>query len=129
MRINPFATPTGWYVSPAQRENVLGTLARASDANAAERRALEAMARAPTALWIDTRDKVLGSDSLRTLEGALANASGEARKKGRGAVPELCIFVLYVRRPARVPNARPAHTPTLASHSRPTDRPGTYSDA
>ena len=60
---------------------MLGTLARASDASAAERRALEAMARAPTAVWIDTKDKLRGADSLDTLEGTLANASGEARKR------------------------------------------------
>ena len=80
-RTNPFMTQGGWYVHPQNRQNILDTLTRAKDASSTERKALEAMARAPSAFWIDTNDKVRGKNRPTTLEGVLENASATAAAK------------------------------------------------
>jgi cellulose 1,4-beta-cellobiosidase len=79
-------------VNPAMREAALRTLAHAE--TPAERAGLAAMARSPSAFWIDTSSRIRGAHTLDTLEGVLANASATARLRG-AAVPQLCVFILY----------------------------------
>lgn len=91
--VNPFLQPGGWYASPTLRANVLGTLARASDASPSERAALNVMARSPSAFWLDTTAKLRGKNDPNTLEGVLYNASAMAA--ATGTRPALCVFVCY----------------------------------
>jgi cellulose 1,4-beta-cellobiosidase len=92
---NPFASTGGWYVNPLTRANMQRTLSRAHDASAAEQSALLGMADSPTAIWIDTAEKVRGAQTPGTLEWVLASVSDEAARQEPDTVPQLCVFVLY----------------------------------
>lgn len=54
---NPFASVGGWLVNPMMREAALRTLG-STHVTAVERYGLAAMARSPSAFWIDTASKV-----------------------------------------------------------------------
>jgi len=81
---NPFEGHP-FYVNPKFKADVMATAAQAP--NASVRSKLEAMATAPTALWVDRRSKISGIGP-NTMEGALALAASKSP-------PELVTFILY----------------------------------
>ena len=74
-----------YYVNPIYSAKVNGSLATETDPDI--RSYLKNMANLPTAIWIDAKDKIYGTE-LGTLEGTLRAASTQ------NPAP-LCVFVLY----------------------------------
>ena len=82
---NPFVQGR-FYVNPTYRQHIRSTISQSGDAKI--RAALERLIDVPSAYWLDTKERITGSNGTDTLEGILADAAS-------AATPPLCVFIVY----------------------------------
>jgi cellulose 1,4-beta-cellobiosidase len=68
---NPFETTRDWYVNPAYKKELQGSIDTCT--NGSVKSYMEGMAEVPSAYWIDTKSKISGDDTS-TMEGILKDA-------------------------------------------------------
>jgi len=81
---NPFVGQA-FYVNPSYSESLNKSIATSEGAVKAT---LELMRGVPSAYWLDTKSKIEGAGSIKTMEGILADAAAKP-------TPELVTFIVY----------------------------------
>ena len=82
---NPFLSTNNWYVNPAYKLELQGSIDTCTDAGV--KKYLQDMREVPSAYWLDKKNKIHG-DSTDTMEGILKDAASKSGKT-------LVTFIVY----------------------------------